>query len=251
MKHSCLEIIGHAGAAGFHPYNSAESIQKAIDLGVDRIEIDLLGTLDGDLLLIHDVSQTVEDREQLVEQLTTEQVRTNNPEVLTLANAYELTSGKVPLLIDVKGKQSTRALIAALRRFDVGDNVSISSTHARVLRELRHAFPHISLGLSRGHALTRIPSRKLKMLGGQTLSLPQIGQIIALSKWCGATDVMVEHHLCTRLLVRSAHQTGFRVNAWTVDIPSDIERVQKSGVDGIISNRPDRVFAIVRPEIAF
>ncbi len=246
MNRSRVEVIGHAGAAGFHPYNSTKSIEKAIDLGVDRIEIDLLGTLDGDLLLVHDASQTLDDRQQLVEQLTSAQVRVNNPDVLTLADAYELTRGKAPLLIDVKGKQSTRALIAALRRFDAGDAVSISSTHARVLRKLRHAFPHMALGLSRGHALTKIPSRKSKILAGQLLTLPQTGQIVILARWCGATDIMIEHHLCTQLLVRSAHQTGLRVNAWTVDIPSDIERVESNGVDGIISNRPDRVFAIVR-----
>ena len=49
-----LEIVGHRGAKGITPENTLASFQKALDLGVDMIELDVHLSKDGELVVIHD-----------------------------------------------------------------------------------------------------------------------------------------------------------------------------------------------------
>jgi glycerophosphoryl diester phosphodiesterase len=65
--------------------------------------------------------------------------------------------------------------------------------------------------------------------------------LVIAARFCGARLIMVNHHACSRMLVRFAHRLDIEVAAWTVNRPADIERVIGFGVDAIISNRPDLV----------
>ena len=62
-----------------------------------------------------------------------------------------------------------------------------------------------------------------------------------LARRVGAGAVMLQHRLVTEASVRRAHAQGLPVLAWTVDEPSDLERVVDAGVDGVITNDP-RIF---------
>ena len=106
-----IQIIGHAGAAGFHPRNSLASIEKALELGVDRIEIDVLSTREDTLVLVHDTQIMFNERRGPVRGLSLDEVRISIPGALTLEDAHQLTSGKIPLLIDIKGRHYVQSLI--------------------------------------------------------------------------------------------------------------------------------------------
>lgn len=45
----------------------------------------------------------------------------------------------------------------------------------------------------------------------------------------------------TEEMLRAVHMRGMQVWVWTVDKPEDMERLAKMGVDGIISNYPERL----------
>ena len=47
-------IIAHRGASGIAPENTLAAFQKAVEMGVDRIEMDLRQTIDGEVVVIHD-----------------------------------------------------------------------------------------------------------------------------------------------------------------------------------------------------
>ena len=53
MNHKPL-IIAHRGASGLVPENTLAAFSKAIDIGVDRIEMDLRQTIDGEVVVLHD-----------------------------------------------------------------------------------------------------------------------------------------------------------------------------------------------------
>lgn len=236
-----IEIIGHAGAAGFHPHNSLASIEKALELGVDRIEIDVLSTREDTLVLVHDTRIIFNERRGPVAGLSLDEVRISIPGTLTLEDAHQITSDRIPLLIDIKGRHYVRSLVESIQEITSTDQVSASSTHARVLKQLHQTFPDMSLGLSRGHSLTKIRNRHLRWLVGRVVSVAMTVPTLAVAKWCGAQELMIQHHTCSLVLVKAAHAMNCKVHVWTVDLPDDIQRVIRIGVDGIISNRPDLV----------
>jgi glycerophosphoryl diester phosphodiesterase len=58
----------------------------------------------------------------------------------------------------------------------------------------------------------------------------------------GAKTWSPDYHGLTKSMLDEAHARGIRVAVWTVNEPRDIARMIDWGVDGIISDYPDRVF---------
>ena len=58
-----------------------------------------------------------------------------------------------------------------------------------------------------------------------------------------ATELMLYYHLCIPPLIKTMHAAGFRIYAWTPDREYEFRTLLDRGVDGIITHRPDRLFA--------
>jgi glycerophosphoryl diester phosphodiesterase len=234
-----IEVIGHGGAGNFFPGNSRESIEQALKIGVDRIEVDVQRSADGDLVLVHDDQFVIQGRKVPVEEIPTARLRQLLSGLLSLDELVELNAANVPLLLDVKLPGYEPDLIAAIRRYRLADTASASSTHGIVLWRLRRAFPEMRLGLSTGHMATGIGVLLGRAVLSRVLRLAIPLPLIAAMRALGATETMIQHRVCTDRLVDLVHKSGRRVNVWTVDRPEQMRRFIAMGVDGIISNRPD------------
>jgi glycerophosphoryl diester phosphodiesterase len=238
-----VEVVGHGGAGDFFPGNSQPAIEKALELGVDRIEIDVQQSADHELVLVHDDKIALEgNRAIAVGKVPTNVLRTHLPGLLTLDDAVELIAGRAPLMLDVKRRRDEDLLITSIRRHKLAAQSSVSATHALLLRRLRQAFPEMRLGLSTGHWSPGAPTRLGRAIATGLLRTFAPYPIIAAVKASGATEVMLFHRVCTRSVVDTLHKHDVRINAWTIDRPSSIRRVLQLGVDGIITNRPDLVW---------
>lgn len=236
------EVIGHAGADGFFPPNTDASFRKAIELGVDRIECDVTGDSDRTLFLVHDQDIHFGGERQNVRALSLAQIRQVDPEIVTLEELIAATNGHPPLLLDLKARGFEPELIVAIKTMLEADNqVSISGTHARTLRKIGKAVPGLRIGLSRGHWVSRVPSGRLRRIAGWGEACLQIIPLIALGKWCHATEFMLKFELCVPPLVAIMHKAGFRIYSWTPEHDRDFRILLGRGVDGIISHRPDRL----------
>jgi glycerophosphoryl diester phosphodiesterase len=236
-----IEIVGHGGAGDFFPGNSRESVEQALKIGVDRIEIDVQRSADGELVLVHDDQFVVNGRKMPTDEITTSQFRRLLPGLLTLDELVTLNTSKVALLLDVKMPGYEPELIAAIRRHGLSGTASASSTHGIVLKRLKQAFPEMRLGLSTGHMATGIPIRPGRYLMSRALRFLTPRPLVVAMRGFGATETMIQHRVCTERLVRVVHDSGRKVNVWTVDRPEQMRRFIAMGVDGIISNRPDLV----------
>jgi glycerophosphoryl diester phosphodiesterase len=236
-----IEVVGHRGAAAYHPGNSRASVETALSLGVDRIEGDVRRAADDTLVLVHDEQVSLPDgRRRPVEQLSTDDLRQALPGFLTLDEWGELIAGRVPLLIDVKRPGAERAIAAATARQGWAATAVVSSTDARTLRRLRAAHPALRLGLSTGHWAGSTPATLGRAAGAALrLLLPLL--LPPAMRLAGATEAMLHHRVATERLVARVHAGGRRVYVWTVNEPVDVRRAAGLGVDGLISDRPDVV----------
>lgn len=235
-----IEVVGHGGAGDFYPGNSRQALAKALEIGVDRVEVDVQRSLDGDLVLVHDDRIRVDqEHSRPVSELTTDELRAALPGLLTLDEAVALVSGRVPFMLDIKRRQDGGLLIEAIRRHGLAAQSSVSCEDLRLLRRLRRAFPEMRLGLSMGHWSHGAPTRFGRAVVTKLLQILSPYPIVGAAKVSGATEVMLYHPVGTRRLVETLQNHDLRVNVWTVDRPASMRRAIGLGVDGIITNRPD------------
>lgn len=235
-----VEIIGHGGAAAYHPPNSEAGIRAAVAIGVDRIELDVLASRDDFLVLTHDATVAIGGGQaRPVRSLSLADLRRHDPLLLTLDEAAEVIGDRVPLLLDAKRAGDEDALAAAILRHGWAETAAVSSTYAITLCRLRHRFPNLRLGLSTGHWASSTPTASLRIAVTAALRLAAPLPLLAALKAVAATDTMLRHEVATAPLVAALHRAGYRVNLFTVDDPPAIRRALALGADGIISNRPD------------
>ncbi|MEA2512987.1 MAG: glycerophosphoryl diester phosphodiesterase, partial [Thermomicrobiales bacterium] len=136
-----IEVIGHGGAGDFYPGNSRESIEQALKIGVDRIEIDVQRSADGDLVLVHDKAFAIHGRKTPADEITTSQFRRMLPGLLTLDDLVEINSANVPLLLDVKLPGYEDEVLEAIRRHGVEERAVLSTTFAVTARRFARLAP--------------------------------------------------------------------------------------------------------------
>ena len=244
---STIEVIGHGGAGYYFPGNSRQSIECALEIGVDRIEFDVQRSAEGDIVLVHDDHLRLPTgQKRAVRDLPTSQIRSHLPGLLTFDEAVDLIGVRAKLLIDVKSIGYDDSVAAAIRRHNLAEaDAIVSSTHAGVLRHLRQEFPKLRTGISTGHMANSFPIKPARAVisGGLQLAVPAL---LALAvRTIEATDVMVQHRACSPRLIKLMHDKGIRVNTWTVDSPRHMSRMIAMGVDSVTSNRPDLLFQLI------
>jgi len=240
-----VEVIGHRGAAAYHPGNSRASFEAAIAMGCDRIECDLHVTADRVLVLAHDFSVRLDDGdEQPIRALPASTVCSPATGIITFDELAERV-GSVPLMIDIKQRGYEIETIAAIEKHQLHRTSSVSSTHASTLRQIHSSFPSMRAGLSTGHWVSTVSMRGAHQVTKGLLRLTIPLPLIVALRLTGATEANLQFEVATRPLVRLLHTGGWKINLWTVNQRAAIERAIEIGVDGIISNRPDLVASII------
>jgi len=240
-----FEIVGHGGAGAFHKGNTRDAIQAALRFDIDRIEIDLRRAGDGTLVLVHDEALRMPDgKKRPVDRMTMAEIRAALPGAISFDEAVELIGGRVPLMIDLKLGGFEDELAAKIRQHRLADTAVVSCTDPRAIRKLRDAFPHMPIGLSTGHRPTGLLVRGGKSIAQNVLQDFIPFPLLVTMRWCGASAIMMHHHLIAPDVVQLFHEHDYRVYAWTVDNPFTMRRVVSCRVDGVISNRPDLVIDV-------
>lgn len=242
--------IGHRGAAALEPENTISSLQRAIELGVDFVEFDVLDLEDGTLVLAHsddllEVSHGAAvgrvRRRSLLE------LRELAPALPTLDEAVEFLA-RAPMVgihIDVKCRRGVGDLVAALRAHGLVERAVASSFWPKTLGELRRAGPELPIALTYPEDRHGLARRRLLA----PLILPAIrvlGQALPrrLPRWLLATDAqvaMLHYAVLSPSVVERCHASAVAVWAWTVNDPRLLDRVVGLGVDGVITDDP-RIF---------
>lgn len=222
--------VGHRGAKGYISENTLPSIQKALDLNVDGIEIDVHLCASGELVVFHDftldrmTNGTGEIGKQTLSQLQNLSVD-GKYKIPTLTEVLDLIKAKCLLNIELKGEKTALPTVKLLHQyFEKGtwtyNNVLISSFQRKELEAVYNFDERMPLGV---------------------LTKASVNASIRFAKTINAVAIHPNFALLSKNNVKEAQDEGFKVNAWTVNDFESIERIKSYGVDAIISDFPDRI----------
>ncbi len=222
--------IGHRGAKGHAPENTLISFQKAIELGVDGIELDVHLTSDLQLICIHDdtLDRTTSGT-GLVNSFTLSELKAeridNLHEIPTLEEVLDLIDKKIFINIELKGKNTAKPVAAIIGHYITEKNWTyhhfiVSSFDWNALQEVRSLNPNIAIGV---------------------LTQTDLGLAIAFADFIKAKSIHPYFHLLNEENSSVIQERGFHVFPWTVNEKEDIQKIKSFQVDGIITDFPDRI----------
>jgi glycerophosphoryl diester phosphodiesterase len=228
-----LLVFGHRGAKGYVMENTIASIEYALNLGVNAIEIDVYRCATGELVVFHDETlERVSTRINRIEDLKLSEIRLlllhGGYSIPTLEEVLVFIANRVVLNVELKGKNTALEAfncIEKMRKQGVIDvkNIIISSFHDEELITYRELDDKIKIGV-----LTR----------------NDIEEDIELAKSLNAYSIHPFYKQLDRDLVKRLHALNFKVFPFTVNEIEDIEEFIENGIDGLFCDYPDRVLSI-------
>jgi glycerophosphoryl diester phosphodiesterase len=236
-----VQVLAHRGASAYAPENTLAAFRRAIEQRADWLEFDVQQTRDGQLVVFHDlrVERTTNGR-GAVRDLTLDEVRR-----LDAGSWFgrEFAGEPVPTFAEVVAL----ARDAGIRIFpEVKDPRLYPGIEERVADVLRaYGFEDRTIVQSfDGDSLERLRglNPRLRLAALYTSSDPIKGDPPARADVIGPQWELVASEPA---IVRDAHAVGRQVVVWTVDAPSAGRQMIESRVDGIITNRPDIVRALL------
>lgn len=230
-------VTGHRGASGYEPENTLGSFARALEMGVDAIELDVHRTKDGHMVVIHDetVDRTTNGTGAVADMTLAEIKALKTPKgepVPTLEEVFDLVAGKATIFVEIKspGTDAVAPLIhqAVAEKGFTYATLPVISFNLPLLGTLKQNHPHI--------------------LTGATFDKDDSANMIARAQAIHANSINPHHSKADTAIVNAAHAAGLKLNVWTVNEHDDIRRVIKAGVDAVMSDFPDRVRRILQVE---
>ena len=225
--------IAHRGASGTFPENTLSAFRAAIDAGADMCELDVQLTRDGAVVVIHDdtVERTTDGVGEVVK-LTLEELKRldagvkfkggaiKGERIPTLDEVFEITGGKCGLNIELKagGVEAQVAQIMQARNA-FGDSV-VSSFDWGYLKKIQQLHFNIRVGLLAEEKPVDLMMNAVAMR---------------------AHSINPRWDMVTADLCKAAHERGLKVYTWTVDADARMRALIECGVDGIMTNYPERL----------
>lgn len=233
-------IIAHRGASGHAPENTMAAFRRAADMGARFIELDLHMTRDAHFVAIHDstVERTTNGRGPVRE--------------LTLAQIAELDAGKwfdrtfmnerIPTLEQVLafGREADIVLYLEIK-YEVAYGLHHSlaaelTAKGDAARVVLLSFDPTTLDGIRQFDRTLMTGLLVEELHPDSVKLA-VG--VGARQFCPRAD------LVTPELVAEAHAADLQVATWTANKPDEMRRLVLAGVDGVMTDFPDRLIAVL------
>jgi glycerophosphoryl diester phosphodiesterase len=238
-------LYAHRGASAERPENTLVAFQRAMEIGVDSLELDVHLTRDGVFVVTHD-----EDALRMCgSPLRWADVDLVEAQRLDAGWGFVAADGSRPFAgkgihvptfesiliefphvhvnVDIKGDDSAKAMLELVRRLGAEERVTVASFHTATMVAVRRRGYGGETGLSQGEvaSLLAMPAllwRQLPFTGTAAQVPTRQGPV----RFDRAT------------FIAKCHSLGLRVDFWTIDDRAEAERLLGLGADGIITNDP-------------
>jgi glycerophosphoryl diester phosphodiesterase len=214
--------VGHRGARAYAPENTLTSFKKALEIGVDAVELDVRKTKDNQLVVIHDANvKRTTDGEGLVSELTLKEIKGFSAEkgekIPTFQEALDFLDTKVKVFIELKEAGVEEQVLSIVQEKGLEKNVVIVSFLEDALKKVRELDKDIETGLI--YAKHKNPVKAALEL--------KANYLLAFYRFTHTVNV------------QKAHENGLKVIVWTINKSEEVEEYAAKGVDGIASDKPD------------
>ena len=250
-------IFAHRGSSGNAPENTMPSFELAVEQGTDILEMDVHATKDGHIVVMHDhVLDRTTNGTGPIPDVTLDELKK-----LDAGCKYSPDGGKT---FPYRGKGITvPTLREVAERFpDIPFNIEIKEcetpnerTAYDILKELGHA-EITFLAAEKDSMIERVRAvdagLPTNLCGTEVL---EFLQCLFQNNWEGYTPPgsalqIPEHYegmpVLTPELLEASRRLGIEVHIWTVNDEADMRRLLEMGVDGIMTDYPDRLVKVVR-----
>jgi glycerophosphoryl diester phosphodiesterase len=272
-------VIGHRGARGLYPENTLAGFEGALALGVDALELDVALTADGVVVVSHDPAVNPDLARDaagtwlrgpgpLIRSLTAAELAAYDVGRLRPGSAYAALfpeqsprdGERIPRLAEVlrlgtgaafvielktfpgdsgrgaRGPELAEAVVAVADAAGATSRITVEGFDWRGPRHLRRVRPDVRLAW-----LTRAETVRDAALWWDGPVPGDFGGSVPRAVAAEGGPVWAPDHIdLTRDQLDEAHALGLAVIPWTVNDPADMARLIAWGVDGIVTDRPDR-----------
>ncbi|MEK6280829.1 MAG: glycerophosphodiester phosphodiesterase [Acidobacteriota bacterium] len=262
------EVIAHRGGDGQWPGETMYAFKKAMEIGVDVLEMDVYLTRDNELILMHDRDiKTTTKGEGSVDEFTLAELKELNAAYhwssvcgddrsyrddpnkdLKVTTLKEVFDAFPHMRMNIEMKPARRSPAAKLcqmiRSHDMTDKVLVASLLSSYLDEFRCLCPEAATSAS-GEELAKFKASSL--IGGSYRPYTDAIQIKdKLFAWQIVTSKLVALAHCSNLTrEEEARCRKLPVHAWTVNEPKEMKRMIALGVDGIITDCPGPLLSLL------
>lgn len=237
-----IQVIAHRGASAISPENTMIAFKRAIEIGANAIETDVQMTKDNHLVLIHDETlERTTNGKGLVKDHTLTELKEldagswfsniyKNEKIPTIEELFELVkSENIWLNLEIKKRYSLnlkldKLLIKKINEFGMQDRVVISSFNHYSVYKVKKIDPSLKTGILYGRNIYRpwLYASKLK-----------------------ASSLHPNKAFVSNYVVNKAHKQNLKVFPYTVDDKEEMISLIDMGVDGLITNVPDRLVLLL------
>lgn len=208
-----VEIIAHRGANWEAPENTLPAFQRALEIGVQGIELDVHLSRDGVPVVHHDPMLGGSDGPAIGSlELAAIRQRSDAPQ---LVEVLDLVDGKCRVHVEVKAAGAVDVVVPLLR--DKHGWCALHSFDHRSVLRARSLDPELTTGI---------------------LLVSYLVDIQSAMRVAGATDVWQQADFIDQDLTERVHAAGGRVVAWTVNDVAIARRLVALGVDAICTDAP-------------
>jgi glycerophosphoryl diester phosphodiesterase len=225
-----IQVTSHRGFSHDVPENTLPAIEKAIEEQADYVEVDVRVTKDGELVLLHDNSlKRTAGVNKKIWDLTYNEVfgldagswlsdEFKGTKIPTLREVLELSKGKVMLNLDLKYRAEEDALaqkvVDLIKEYEMEWQCVVTSTSLKCLEQVKELNPDIRTGFITYQIYSGLYENE-------------------------AVDFFsMKYNLVSKGVVRQVHKNGKEIHVWTVNSKTEFERLERIGVDNIITDNP-------------
>ncbi|MFV0564682.1 MAG: glycerophosphodiester phosphodiesterase [Flavobacteriaceae bacterium] len=222
--------LGHRGAKAYVAENTIASIKRALSYNIDGVEIDVHCCATGELVVFHDATvDRMTNGSGTIKNMALGELKQlkvdGRFQIPILTEVLDVVGNKKIINIELKGENTAMPTCNIIKDYIANKgwayaNFLVSSFQYGELEVVYKTNPKIPIGV---------------------LTKANINDALAFAKTVSAVAIHPNYALLTDVNVKQVQLQGYKVYTWTVNGPKTILRMKQYGVNGIISDTPDRL----------